>query len=151
MTKGENLDTSIKIINVGSDEYKLALSLRELELRKPLGLSLSKSDLSEEDQQTHFGAFRNTDLIAVCAMKPSGEGAVQLRQMAVSPEYRNQGLGHQILDAAERWAKSEGMSEIWMEARSTAIEFYQKKGYRIVSQPFEHLGITHIKMSKDIQ
>ncbi len=52
--------------------------------------------------------------------------------IAVSEEYRHQGLGRALLSAAEEWAKDKGISEMRLNSgaiRKEAHRFYRNSGY----------------------
>lgn len=133
-----------------SPEYKQSLVLREQVLRQPLGLSLSKDDLSGEEQQLHFGLFENSGIAAVVLFKPASDKIIKLRQMAVSSLSQGKGLGKLLVNSAEIEIAKLGYTRIEMAARETAIDFYRSLGYHTLGSKFEQVGITHIMMTKDI-
>ncbi len=138
-----------------SPEYKQSLLLREQVLRQPLGLSLSKDDLSGEEQQLHFGlfessSFKNNEIVAVVLFKPASDKLVKLRQMAVSSLSQGKGLGRHLVNSAELDIAKLGYTRIEMAARDTAIDFYRSLGYHTLGDKFKQVGITHVMMAKDI-
>ena len=132
----------------GSAGYDLACELRQEMLRVPLGMNLYDEDLSAEAGQRHFGLFDGGELVAcVIAVHVSRE-EVKLRQMAVSAARQGEGLGRQILCEVERRMVEKGYAKASLHARVSALGFYEKVGYAVVSEEFMEIGIPHRKMEK---
>ncbi|MGH1374090.1 MAG: GNAT family N-acetyltransferase [Cellvibrionaceae bacterium] len=71
-------------------------------------------------------------------------------RVAVLPAYRGSGLGEKIMDALEQIARDSQQKKLWFHAQSSAIGFYQKLGYTIVSDRFLEAGIPHQTMEKTL-
>lgn len=56
--------------------------------------------------------------------------------MAVSEEYQGKGVGNNLLMHAEAFLKNSKSVIIWCNARSEAIEFYRKIGYKTKGSKF---------------
>lgn len=85
--------------------------------------------------------------------KADESGAIrQVRQVAVSPEYRCNGLGRRLMRQAEERAFAQGAESIWLEARSNAYRFYSSLGYQFVGEEFisKLTHILHSKMEKSL-
>jgi predicted GNAT family N-acyltransferase len=134
----------------GSPLYGEALRLREALLRKPLGLTVTDEELADDARRRHFCALANGALIATVSMRPLGAHTLQLRQMAVAPEWRGKGVGARLLAHAEAWARSQEYAYIILNARIGAEGFYAKHGYVAQGEPFEENTIPHIRMTKRI-
>lgn len=66
--------------------------------------------------------------------------SVEIENMGVSSEYRSQGIGTQLLQEAEIWARGENFGRLHVSAfaRNThAIDFYKKFGFLEVSVDLE--------------
>ncbi len=73
----------------------------------------------------------------------------QVRFMAVAPEWRGKGVGGLILGELERLAREKRVSEIVLNGRENAIQFYQKRGYAVEGPAPTLFGnILHFKMRK---
>ena len=57
------------------------------------------------------------------------ESQVQLGRIVVLPEYRRQGLGTKVVQAAERWARELGYKTATLESRDNKVKFYESMGY----------------------
>lgn len=138
-----------RIIDFNSTEYEQSLHLRERVLRRPLGQSLSITDLDGESEQWHFGLFdRDGKLTACLVAVPGQHHTVRLRQMAVDPECRSQGLGRQLVRETEKELGRRGITSIRLHARTAAAGFYARLGYRATGDEFMEVGIPHQAMRK---
>lgn len=62
--------------------------------------------------------------------------------MATDPEYRGRGLGRAMLEFAESAvARAMGVNVFWCNAREAAVGFYEKAGWRRVSELFMVEGV----------
>ncbi len=129
--------------------YQEALDLRHRVLREPLGLRLTAEELDGEYADLHFGLRNGSEnLVAVLSAKPLTSSAVKLRQMAVDPEKQGEGLGAKLLGEVESALEKKGYSQFQLNARETAIGFYEKAGYTAVGETFTEISLPHRKMVK---
>jgi ribosomal protein S18 acetylase RimI-like enzyme len=75
---------------------------------------------------------------------------IRLRQMAVHDSVQGKGIGASIMSFAENIAKDKGYKYMVMHARDTAIGFYEKFGYKVKSDEFEEVGLSHHIMEKEL-
>ncbi|QQS35206.1 MAG: GNAT family N-acetyltransferase [Ignavibacteriales bacterium] len=98
--------------------------------------------------------------IMVCEVDgiPIGVGRVhfnsddeaQIRSMAVEPEWQKKGIGSIIINELEKIAIDKGAKYVVLNARDTAIPFYEKHGYRLIEKTITLFGtIPHHIMRKD--
>jgi predicted GNAT family N-acyltransferase len=132
----------------GSDLYRRALSLREVILRAPLGLSLTPDELADDASRRHFCATSHGAVVGSVSMKPLDGETVQLRQMAVMADRRLEGIGTRLLACGEGWAQNQGYRTIVLNARLGSDGFYSRLGYRAEGEPFEENTVPHIRMTK---
>ncbi|TWI91319.1 acetyltransferase (GNAT) family protein [Chitinophaga japonensis] len=130
------------------------ISLRDITLRKPLGLVFTDAYLQQEINDWLIGCYTTSNdkelLAGCCILTPVNENTVQLRQMAVDPAFQGRGIGSGIIDFAEQQAKLNGFTEMIMHARKTAAGFYEKLGYSIHGDEFTEVGIPHYEMKKKL-
>jgi len=140
----------LKQIDHGSEEYQLMVKLREDVLRKPLGLSFDAEELEKEKNEILIAAFDEEDIIGCCILTDIGMQKIRLRQMAVHDSVQGKGIGASIMSFAENIAKDKGYKFMVMHARDTAIGFYEKFGYKVKSDEFEEVGLSHHIMEKEL-
>ena len=78
------------------------------------------------------------------------EPAWQMRGMAVADRWRSKGVGRLLLNAALRIAQSEGITELWAHARVTALDFYRREGFEVVSGVFHLTWGPHVVVVRPV-
>lgn len=134
-------------ITYGSEIYREELVLRDEILRKPIGLKLPER-MDDEAACRHFGLVEGDRLVACLIAVPLEPGKVQIRQMAVRADLQGTGLGRRIMEEAESTLRSSGITQFVLNARATAIGFYESLGYSGVGDRFMEVGIPHLRMEK---
>jgi predicted GNAT family N-acyltransferase len=140
----------IREIIYHSDDYRKELVLRDEVLRKPLGMSLFVENLEAEKDDFHIGAFINSKIIGVLILTRQNMIDVKMRQVAVDEAFRSEKVGRKMVLYSEEYAKKCGYKNMVLNARKTALEFYEKLGYEKVSEEFLEINIPHFKMRKSI-
>jgi len=74
----------------------------------------------------------------------------KMRQVAVTESERSQNVGSELVKYAEEYSKGNGNSTMILNARKTAVEFYEKLGYEKISEEFQEINIPHYKMRKNL-
>jgi ribosomal protein S18 acetylase RimI-like enzyme len=141
---------AIKLIDHGSADYSQMISLRQILLRRPLGLTLNDNELKAEKNDILIGCFDDDKLEGCCLLTKTGTGILRLRQMAVISGLQGKGIGRALLQFAENIARDMGYKKITMHARKTAAGFYERLGYKITSEEFEEVSIPHYFMEKNL-
>jgi predicted GNAT family N-acyltransferase len=134
----------------GSAKYKSGVELRDKILRKPLGLSIFDGNLQAEINDCHICATIDLVVIGVLILKKINETTLQMKQVAVDESVRGQNIGRKMVNFAEQIAKDSGNNTIVLNARETAIPFYEKLKYLKIGDTFIEIGIPHIKMMKNL-
>ena len=141
---------ALKIIDHGSPEYRQMVKLRDDILRKPLGLGFTSEELEQEKDHMLIAAVDDGTMRGCCMLVKEGEQTVRLRQMAVTDNQQGKGIGRALMTFAENLARDHGFRKITMHARSNAVGFYEKLGYKIVGNEFEEVTIPHYVMEKNL-
>ena len=141
---------ALKIIDYGTPEYQQMLKLRDDILRKPLGLQFNTEELEKEKEHLLIAAVDDGTMRGCCMLVKEGEQTVRLRQMAVTDNQQGKGIGRALMTFAENLARDHGFRKITMHARSNAVGFYEKLGYKIVGNEFEEVTIPHYVMEKNL-
>lgn len=140
----------LKIFTYNTDEYRKALALRHKILRQPLGLSFTEAELQKDKHDIHLGLFEGEKIIACLTLCPPENGKMKMRQVAVDDTMQGKGFGRNLSLAAEDYALRQNCHTLYCHARKTAVPFYQKLGYHIVSDEFTEITIPHFVMEKKL-
>ncbi len=108
-----------------------------------------KEEIDEfEAESTHFVLYND-------AAQPIGAGRVRfldnyakIERICVLKELRNTGAGKLIMNAIEAFSLRNDIQFFKLNAQNHAICFYEKLGYKIVSEEFLDAGIPHHTMIK---
>jgi N-acetylglutamate synthase-like GNAT family acetyltransferase len=141
---------ALRMIDHGTKEYQQMVQLRNDILRKPLGLGFDKEELEQEKEDILIGAFEDERILGCCMMSKVDAATLRLRQMAVPNNMQGKGVGRALMIFAENIARDLGYRRLCMHARSTAVGFYQKLGYRTAGNEFTEVTIPHYVMEKDL-
>lgn len=139
---------AIKQIDFGSPEYDQMVTLRKKILREPLGLSFTEEELDQEKNDILIAAFDEDEILGCCVLTRVNDEKIRLRQMAVRADMQLTGIGASIMTFAENLARDKGFHFMIMHSRDTAIGFYEKIGYKIASDEFTEVGLSHHVMEK---
>ncbi|MBS4177375.1 GNAT family N-acetyltransferase [Lederbergia citrea] len=93
----------------------------------------------DEDQPIGAGRFRFID----------GNGKVE--RICILPAFRGTGAGKRMMNAIEDYAHASEINVLKLNAQTSAIPFYEKLGYHIVSDEFMDAGIPHKTMKKELE
>ncbi len=146
----------IQQIIFGSDYYFQTLKIRDLVLRKPLGLQLTPADTATDPQDIYFAILieepRQAAQVIGCLGLTTTDlpHILRMKQVAIHPQYQKQGLGIQLVTTAEAYAKQNHVHEITLRARVEVMEFYQKLGYQPYGEVFESVSLPHLNMKKKL-
>ncbi|TCK83515.1 GNAT family N-acetyltransferase [Albibacterium bauzanense] len=129
----------MKIAFITADE---TLHLRSLQLRDGWELERCRFDSDEIEGAFHLAQINDDEVVCVLSLHPQGyEGlqgeGFQLRGMATHPHYYKKGLGKSLIEFAIQDLKSKGVDYIWCNARRNAYLFYEKMGFKYMSDEFE--------------
>ena len=117
------------------------IDLRHRVLRAGLPRESAAFDGDERSDARHVvaeAAGRIVGCATVHASTWEGEPAWQLRGMATDPAVRAAGVGRAMLLYLERLLASESpVRQLWCNARTPARGFYERLGWRVVSDVFE--------------
>lgn len=145
----------LRLLEYGSCDYQEMIKLRDEILRKPLGLHFTEKYLQQEINDILIGCFekgeKDSIIIGCCVLSPVDDELVQLRQMAVREDLQRSGIGKEILEFAEKESLKNGFKVLMMNARKTAVPFYERSGYHILGEEFLEVGIPHYEMRKKLK
>jgi predicted GNAT family N-acyltransferase len=109
----------------------------------------------ELEGTVHLGAFDGERLVGIASLyredRAGGPaGGWRLRGMATEADVRGRGFGAELLAGCGRWVAAAGGAELWCNARATAIGFYRRAGFEVVSDEFDVPGIGVHKVMRRV-
>ncbi|MBV8196398.1 MAG: GNAT family N-acetyltransferase [Candidatus Dormibacteraeota bacterium] len=119
----------------------LPLRARMLRAGRPVDVARSPKD---DAPQTQHLAAKTTDgrVVGVVTLVPRetpfarGRRAVQVRGMAVDEAVQRRRIGRLLMREAVRCARERDAEVVWANARDTALQFYERVGFRVVGDGF---------------
>ncbi|MHA1294352.1 MAG: GNAT family N-acetyltransferase [Promethearchaeota archaeon] len=132
-------------------EFEKMYDLRWRILRKPWNQPRG-SEKDELEQISHpFIALIQNKVIGTIRLQKNNEREGQLRYLAVEKAYRRRNVGKSLILHGESFAKKINCIYIKINARKTAIGFFKKLGYEILSQGKMLYGeIEHFIVKKEL-
>ena len=98
-------------------------------------------------QALHVWIERDGDVAACLRVMDRGAESEYVSIGRVVTRDRGHGLGRMLMEAGIRAAKEAfGAESIYLEAQEYAAGFYEKLGFRTVSEAFVMDGIPHVRM-----
>lgn len=131
-----------------SPEYHQALALRYRVLREPLGLQFGPDDRVKDSKDTHLLAFIDKIVVGTLTLAHVSNVEVKMRQVAIDETKQGLGIGGKLVQASEGFARGKGYKTMQLNARESAVSFYEKLGYLAEPETFNEVGIPHKKMHK---
>jgi len=123
------------------DDDHLDLRYRVLRIGLPRGSEYYPG--VDDDTKTRFICVYNGEKIIGCAtlqLDAKEDCKYRIRGMAVDPDFRNKGIGSDIVKNLQKEVSKENTG-IWCNARIRAVSMYSRCGFSIVSDIFEISGI----------
>ena len=141
---------ALKQIDHGTPEYLKMVNLRDVVLRRPLGLTFDHDELMAEKDDILIACMDDEEVLGCCILAKVNSQTVRLRQMAVPDNLHGRGIGASIINFAENMARDKGYKLMTMHARDSAIGFYEKFGYQIKGSQFREVNLPHHVMEKNL-
>ncbi len=138
-------------------EAQMTYAIRHSVLRPHQRLDDCKYDTDEKEHSFHIGAFDKGKLVTIasfCIEQYDGfdySNQYRLRAMATISDYRNRGIGRQVVAFGEDILRKRHVPIIWCKARTSALNYYKKLGFTTYGTSFDYPGIgEHIIMYKEL-
>lgn len=100
-----------------------------------------------DDEGIHFGLYDNSRLVTIISLFAEGK-SMRFRKFATLPEYQNRGFGKMMILKVIGYAKENGFERLWCDARTDALNFYERVGFKKFSEPFFKENIEYYKIEK---
>lgn len=106
-------------------QQRLVLHVRETTIPKTL-IALQNDHLAGCVSLVNY-TYRSSERMP----KVTSASPVWLSNLFVQDEFRQQGIGNSLIDAAKNYALDLGLEELWLSA-TDYTDYYQKRGWEIV-------------------
>ena len=113
-----------------------------IEQSVPAELELDEFDSSA----AHILAYQDAHCIGTGRLVNLSAKQAQIGRMAVLAQFREKGVGKQILQKLVDLATSQGVREIILHSQVSAIPFYEKLGFQAQGDIYDEAGIPHRNM-----
>jgi predicted GNAT family N-acyltransferase len=90
----------------------------------------------------HFLALFDNKPVACARLQPSGK----IERMAVAAPLRGMGIGTALLKGVIAFARKYQLQDIYVDAQTHALGFYQAAGFEAHGEEFKDAGILHRRM-----
>jgi predicted GNAT family N-acyltransferase len=127
------------------------MPLRHRILRAGLPFDAARFEGDDEATTRHYVVVEGDEPVVCLSLMISeweGRPAWQLRGMATAAGVQGRGLGRRLLETAVADARRDAPERIfWCNARTSAVGFYEKLGWKVMSEPFDVITAgPHVRM-----
>jgi predicted GNAT family N-acyltransferase len=98
----------------------------------------------DDEKCTHFIAYNNGVACGTARWRFKDKGIIKLERFAVLKEYRNTGVGAELVKAVLQDLPF--ATKVMLHAQLHAVPFYEKMGFKSYGPQFEEAGIQHFAM-----
>ena len=134
-----------------TQDFERYFDLRWRMLREPWKQPKGSEKDELEERSLHIMVCKEDRIpVAIGRAHFNTDIEAQIRFMAVEPRFQNTGLGSVVLKKLEDEVRHLGAQYVILHSRDSAIPFYERHGYKIVSDSqtlFE--SIPHVLMRKE--
>lgn len=121
--------------------------LRWRVLRKPWNQPKGSEKDELELEANHFIALIHDEIVGTARLHRLNENVAQVRYLAVAENYRGKGIAGKIFEAIHLTAKNQFIRYLILNARESAVKFFEKIGYKVIDEgPLLFGEIKHKKM-----
>ncbi|MFT4678441.1 MAG: putative GNAT family N-acyltransferase [Litorivivens sp.] len=100
-------------------------------------------DIDTRRDAIHIGAFEQGNLVSVASLFQMNNNALdhekqyRLRAMASDPDFSGKGAGREVVLFSINLLREQGNDVLWCDAREVALGFYEKLGFKVLSDWYE--------------
>ncbi len=97
-------------------------------------------------RSVHCVAYRGDEPVGTGRLLPDGH----IGRMAVRHDLRGQGIGARVLEALVGVAAARGDQRVELNAQQRVESFYRHHGFVPVGEPYDEVGIRHVRMRRHL-
>lgn len=103
-----------------------------------------------EEEATHFIAYSDEGIPIGAGRFRTIDDFGKVERICVLSDFRNKGIGQLIMNRIIDFAKEKQFLKIKLNSQTHAIPFYERLGFRIISDEFMDAGIPHRTMELNL-
>ena len=131
-------------------EWEQVMQLRQEVFVKEQGVPPELELDGKDSSAVHFLVLVEAEIVGTCRLRSKNKVG-KVERMAVKKEFRNQGMGSQLLKHVVQFAEAEGLAKLTLHAQKQAVGFYQQQGFEITSSEIiQEAGIDHFQMAQEL-
>ncbi|MDP3629877.1 MAG: GNAT family N-acetyltransferase [Actinomycetota bacterium] len=139
---------SLEWVDHADSRMPQVTDLRHTVLMAPFGVKRDENWGDEDPHSHHLLALEGGRVVGYSRLIDDGTSA-QIRQVAVAFERQRAGVGRALMLETLRRADALGLAPVFLHARLSAVGFYERFGFAVVSDdpfPYGRTGLPHVRM-----
>jgi predicted GNAT family N-acyltransferase len=126
--------------------------IRETVFQNEQGISRELEWDGLDEQCIHLVAKLGDEFVGVSRLREAKEAeTLKLERLAVLADYRQHGIGGEIVYTAIAYGKEQGYQQIMIHAQISALRFYERLGFEKIGETFYEANIEHLKMKQSLK
>lgn len=94
----------------------------------------------------HFIAIVDNKIVSTARVRETSKKEFKIERMATIREHRGKEISKGLVEFIIQKLKKENPKRIWMQSQVQAQKFYEKCGFKTISNPYDLYNIPHIDM-----
>lgn len=115
----------------------------------PREIEVDEHDCLSEICNHFLIRYEENDAGAIRCLYTSSD-TIRIQRLCFLKEYRGLGLGKALIEYIEAYYRNRGITKITLDSKYEVSGFYEKCGYKKISDVFIEANVEHIKMMKEI-
>ncbi|MDI2111914.1 GNAT family N-acetyltransferase [Commensalibacter nepenthis] len=103
-----------------------------------------------DENAIHYGYLINNQVISCLSVFYRTPSRRQIRKFATASKYQNQRIGSTLFKTVLQKLKNDNVSSIYLNARSTAVRFYEKFNFTYFDTEFTKNNVTFFPMELNL-
>lgn len=91
----------------------------------------SEFDQYDGEQTRYVLILEDKEPVATARLQVTDEQTAKIGRVCVAEPYRGQGVGRQLIEAAENWARELGIQKVIITSQVQAVGFYESLDYKV--------------------
>ncbi len=133
--------------NLKDTIYTDSLFIREEVFIKEQNIPKEIEIDNKENQATHYTGYNKDQPLTTLRVIKINDQTAKLQRIATLKEYRQNGYAEALIKFVLADLKDQGFREVLIGAQSYKIPYYEKIGFKVISEEFMEANIPHKKMS----